>query len=106
MIIGVFGGLLGALFIYINFRVASLRKKYLTDNWKKVHEVVALVLLTATFIYFAPMMLNNDCLPEEHGNIEARFIKYTCSKGEYNPLATFLFNPEGTVIKALLSKDA
>lgn len=82
MIIGILGGLLGALFIYINFRVASYRKKYLTDNWKKVHEVVALVLLTATVIYFAPMMLRNDCLDEDsENNIEARFIRYTCEKG-------------------------
>jgi H+/Cl- antiporter ClcA len=71
MIIGVLGGLLGALFIKVNFLVSSYRKKYFSDKWKKVHEVVGLVLITCTVIYFAPMFLYNDCLDVEEGNIEA-----------------------------------
>ena len=107
MIIGVLGGLLGALFININFRVGKYRKRFFASKWKKVHEVTALVLMTATVIYFAPMLFHNSCLKEDElNNIEVRQIRYTCNKGEYNPLATFLFNPEGTVIKALLSKEA
>lgn len=106
MIIGVLGGLLGALFIKVNHLVGNYRKKYFNESWKRVHEVVGLVLLTGSIVYFAPMLLYNDCLNVEEGNIEARLIKYLCEPGTYNPLATFLFNPEGTVIKALLNKEA
>ncbi len=52
------------------------------------------------------MLLYNDCLDEEASNLDARYIRYTCPPGQYNPLATFLFNPESTVIKALLNKEA
>ena len=57
-----FGGLLGAFFIYTNYSVNKLRKKILTTKWMKVIEVVLLVFFTATVIYYAPMINKNDCL--------------------------------------------
>ena len=42
----------------------------------------------------------------DESGVEAEHIRYLCPEGMYNPMATFLFNPEGTVIKILLSKKA
>ena len=69
----------------------------------KVLEVIGITFLTATVIFFAPMIIKNDCLDSEAGNLEATYINYLCKDKEYNPLATFLFNPEGSVIKAFLN---
>ena len=52
------------------------------------------------------MLLKEDCLLETDKNIETNYIRYKCDKNEFNPLATFLLNPEGTVIKAFLNKEA
>lgn len=106
IILGIMGGLLGALFIYVNYNVNKLRKLHLRTKWHKVIEVIVLVVTTSTFIYYAPMLLRGDCLTEEDKQIEASFIQYKCEKGEYNPLATLLLNTEGTAIKALLNKQA
>jgi H+/Cl- antiporter ClcA len=106
ILLGVLGGLLGALFIYLNGLVNGYRRQYLRTKWQRVLEVVVLVAATSTFIYYAPMILYDDCLPEEDKQIEASFIKYKCKPNEYNPLATLLLNSEGTVIKALLNKTA
>lgn len=100
------GGLLGAFFIYVNYSINKLRKHHLNTKWKKVFEAIFLVAITATVIYFAPMILKNDCLEEEDKQIEADFIKYKCGENQYNPLATLLLNTEGTVIKAFLNKLA
>lgn len=59
------GGLLGALFIYLNGLVNSYRRQFLRTKWQRVLEVVVLVAVTSTFIYYAPMILYDDCLPEE-----------------------------------------
>lgn len=62
LILGMLGGLLGAFFIFVNYSINKLRKKYLKTSWKKVCETLVLVFFTSTVIYFAPMLLNNDCL--------------------------------------------
>ena len=100
------GGLLGALFIFVNYNINRYRQLYLKTKWRKVIEVIVLVALTSTVIYYAPMILKNDCLQEEDKRIEASFIQYKCGADQYNPLATLLFNTEGTTIKAFLNKVA
>ena len=62
IVLGVLGGLLGAFFIYVNYSINKLRKHYLDTKWKKVLESIVLVAITATVIFFAPMILKNDCL--------------------------------------------
>ncbi|CAG8722026.1 5147_t:CDS:2, partial [Acaulospora colombiana] len=49
-LLGVFGGLYGALVIKLNLKVQSYRKKYLKDHW--VTEVAVLAFLTALVGYF------------------------------------------------------
>ena len=74
ILLGIMGGLLGALFIYLNSTINRYRKLYLKTGWEKVIEVVVLVAVTSTFVYYAPMILRNDCLKETDKVIEASFI--------------------------------
>lgn len=67
IMLGVMGGLLGAFFIFVNYTINKYRKKFLITKWQKVLETVTLVALTATVIYFMPMILKDDCLEEEKG---------------------------------------
>lgn len=57
LIMGVFGGILGACFVATNYYMGKLRKKYLTTRTKKILETSAFVLVTATIMYFAPMII-------------------------------------------------
>jgi len=104
--LGIFGGLLGSFFIYVNFELNIIRKKLLTAKWMKVLETVALVALTATVLFFTPRILSKSCMSQDESSVDAEHIQYLCPDGMYNPMATFLFNPEGTVIKNFLSKKA
>ena len=106
IMLGAMGGLLGALFVFVNHKINKYRKKYLVTKWQKVLETVCLTFLTCTFIYYAPMLIKSDCIQQEEGHIEASFIQYKCPNEQYSPLATLLLNPENTVIKALLNKQA
>lgn len=96
------GGLLGAFFIYVNYTVNKMRKHYLDTKLKKVLETVVLVCLSTSIIFYAPMIMRYKCYDSSERTIETTYIRYLCGDGEYNPLATFLFNPENKVIKAFL----
>lgn len=106
VLLGVLGGLLGAFFIFVNYNVNKLRKIHLNTKLRKAGETCVLVFLTATIIYLAPAMLSDKCMVLEEIEIEANYIHYTCPKEFYNPLATFLLNPEGNVIKAFMNQKA
>jgi H+/Cl- antiporter ClcA len=90
----------------MNAEINYFRKVYLDRKWKKVFETVALTTFTALLIFYAPLITSSDCTVEETFQVDSEFIQYTCDKGEYNPLATLLLNPEGNSIKALLNKQA
>ena len=60
LFLGVLGGLLGAFFIFVNYNVNKLRKRYLKTKWHKFAEVVVLIFLTSTVFYFAPII--NECI--------------------------------------------
>lgn len=64
ILLGVLGGLLGAFFIFVNYKIGVYRKTYLRTKWQKVIETTVLVALTSTIIYYAPMLLKEDCLLE------------------------------------------
>jgi chloride channel 7 len=53
LVIGVIGGLLGAIFIRANNRINAIRKRLLNTKSKKVLEALFLTFLTVTFMYMA-----------------------------------------------------
>ena len=72
IILGAFGGVLGAFFIYVNFKISVLRKKYLTTKWKKILETLTLVFLSSTVLFFCPMF--TSCKAEGDNEEHITFI--------------------------------
>jgi chloride channel 7 len=56
------GGLLGALFIFINTKLTVFRIRYIHNRFAKVGEAVLVAMLSAT-ISFLTILLYNDCQP-------------------------------------------
>mmetsp|Transcript_40703 Transcript_40703/g.39306 ORF Transcript_40703/g.39306 Transcript_40703/m.39306 type:complete len:520 (+) Transcript_40703:73-1632(+) len=106
LILGLLGGILGSFFIFVNHNVNKLRDKLVTTRKKKVIETSCLVFLTASIIFLAPLTMRDECYDASEDHLETANIRYLCEEGDYNRLATFLFNPENKVIKALLDKYA
>ena len=57
LVIGVFGGILGAIFVMINFRVNDLRKHLLTKPIHKVIETGFQCFFTSTVFFWAAFAL-------------------------------------------------
>lgn len=57
VIIGTISGLLGALFININFRINALRGAFSTKPWHKLVEAAIFAFASASAFYWFPYML-------------------------------------------------
>ena len=60
VILGIVGGMLGALFISVNFKMAVYRKNLLKSKWIKPVETFAWAFVTATFFYWVPYLRSKD----------------------------------------------
>jgi len=72
-IMGVIGGILGAGFCFVNYTMGKLRKKYLTNDFKKFSETMFYVIATGTLMYFAPLILRHECIPFDKDNKDEEF---------------------------------
>lgn len=96
MVMGVLGGLLGALYNHINSKLAIYRIRYLHHKYSKVLESVIVAIMSAT-VGFLMIYFSNDC--QEYGeNIENYNIQYHCPDGEFSTLGALWFQtPEASV---------
>lgn len=100
IILGGVTGLLGALFIHCSISLGMYRKKYINTPIKRVIEALIFAFVTSSTFYAVVVWRRNICnqIPlTESGETRT----FTCPEGEYNPLATLIFNTEGGTLKQL-----
>ena len=104
IVIGAVCGLLGSFFIFVNINLAMLRKKYIKTNALKLFEAAAFGFLSSSLFFLAVQLRSKECfINENKGGEEEVVVRFNCKEGEYNPLATLLFNTEGGTIRNLLA---
>ncbi|KAI4493606.1 hypothetical protein M0804_001782 [Polistes exclamans] len=96
MIVGIIGGILGALWNHINYKITCFRLKYITQKWLKVIEALAVAIMSATMGFLMIYFLD-DCKPI--GQDPTKFpIQMYCKEGEYSAVAALWFQtPESSV---------
>ncbi|KAG0726682.1 H(+)/Cl(-) exchange transporter 7 [Chionoecetes opilio] len=105
LLMGVMGGLLGALYNFINFKLTALRMRYITKPWQKIAEAV-LVATTTASVAFLMIYGLEDCRkiepkPEEGPN--DRFpIQMFCNDGEESAVAAIWFQTPEKSVRSLL----
>ncbi|KAJ0058160.1 hypothetical protein NL108_008792, partial [Boleophthalmus pectinirostris] len=94
---GAIGGLLGALFNFLNYWLTIFRIRYIHRPCLQVMEAMLVAAVTAT-VSFTMIYFSNDCQPLAPENNEEYPLQLFCSDGEYNAMATAFFNtPERSV---------
>ena len=87
LLIGIFGGLLGAFFIIINNKINLLRQRYFVKKYTNIVEAVVIILLTTTAMYIAVYLVyalssdpdNNEFVCIKIGNQDKSiFRKFLC----------------------------
>lgn len=115
-IIGVIGGLLGALFNQLTLYITKWRRTYLHKKGKrvKIFEACLISLVTSTISFVLPLMRKCSSCPQLETNsgiecprppgTDGNFVNFYCSKdNEYNDLATIFFNTQDDAIRNLFS---
>jgi chloride channel 7 len=101
--LAVVGGLLGALFNSINWRITKFRKKYMR-NWKflRMLECVIVAFFGTTMLFWIPRWFNY-C--EEDIVDDVQYRRYQCPEGQHNPVAELTFLPLDEVIRNFLHSN-
>uniref|UniRef100_A0A6P7FEH3 Chloride channel protein n=1 Tax=Diabrotica virgifera virgifera TaxID=50390 RepID=A0A6P7FEH3_DIAVI len=96
LIMGSLGGLFGALWNHINYKITVFRMRYIRPRWMKVIEACIVAAVSAT-VGFLMMFTINDCKPL--GSDPTRYpTQLYCLDGQYNVLASIWFQtPEASV---------
>lgn len=115
-IIGVIGGLLGALFNQLTLYITSWRRNYLhkKGNRVKIYEVCLISLITSAISFGLPLLRKCSSCPNQDNNpgiecprppgIDGNFVNFFCANDkEYNDLATIFFNTQDDAIRNLFS---
>uniref|UniRef100_A0A7N9ANL0 Chloride channel protein n=1 Tax=Mastacembelus armatus TaxID=205130 RepID=A0A7N9ANL0_9TELE len=91
------GGLLGALFNYLNYWLTIFRIRYVHRPYLQVMEAMLVAAVTAT-VSFTMIYFSTDCQPLDPEHSEEYPLQLFCADGEYNSMATAFFNtPERSV---------
>jgi len=106
-IIGVIGGLLGALFNQLTLYITKWRRTYLHKKGKRVQifEACLISLVTSMISFVLPLLRKCSPCPQLETNsgiecphppgTDGNFVNFYCSKDkEYNDLATIFFNTQ------------
>ncbi|XP_045599780.1 H(+)/Cl(-) exchange transporter 7 isoform X2 [Procambarus clarkii] len=96
LLMGVMGGLLGALFNHINLKLTAFRMRYINKPWQKILEAAVVAFVTAG-VAFLMIYLIHDCRLIDPDTATYP-IQMSCGVGEENAVASIWFQtPEKSV---------
>eukprot|EP01133_Synstelium_polycarpum_P007277 gene7277-8457_t len=111
LIVGVLGGLTGALFTLINVRVMKMRRTYINKiKSARILEVFAISAAGTCLQFFLPLLfsckplpliLNDEGMPSTAEELGLR--QFTCEPGYFNDMASLIFHANEEAITNLLS---
>ncbi|KVI01687.1 chloride channel protein CLC-d [Cynara cardunculus var. scolymus] len=113
-IIGVIGGLLGALFNQLTLYITYWRRNYLhkKGNRVKIIEACLISVITSVISFGLPLFRKCSACPDSDVTSECprppgmygNYVNFYCTKdNEYNDLATIFFNTQDDAIRNLFS---
>uniref|UniRef100_A0A671X739 Chloride channel protein n=1 Tax=Sparus aurata TaxID=8175 RepID=A0A671X739_SPAAU len=117
VLMGVVGGLLGALFNCMNRKLAKYRIRHIHPKAKFIRVLESLLVsMVTTVVIFAASILLGECRdlssPTTHNttlsgseDINSTIRRFFCTNKTYNDMATLFFNPQEAAIHQLFHQD-
>jgi chloride channel 7 len=104
-LLGVFGGLCGALFCAVNVRISHWRRDFYRRRQPlRIVEALLVALLTAGVSFWLPAFFPCRDVPRDDN--AASYRRYTCAAGQFNDMATTIFATSELAIKSFFHTTA
>lgn len=107
-LIGVVGGIIGALLPLINKQLTLFRYKHFTRPVPRILEAIGICAITAIIRLVIPHIAD-DCreMDADLQNVVGSatlgdYAQFTCPEGQFSPWASLIYNPSDTVVRGLL----
>lgn len=106
IVLGVFGGLLGAFFTWFNIKVVLWRRRVINKKaYVRVLECLLISVVASTLQYTLPFAFGCRDKTKDDEDDE-KLIQHHCAEGQYNELASLFFTSNDLAIKNLFSTQA
>ncbi|VDO95229.1 unnamed protein product [Soboliphyme baturini] len=100
--IGAIGGLSGALFNHISYKLTIFRMQYMRRAWQKVFDAMLIASVSA-LVGFGAIFLIDDCQPLKFDHNSSVLW---CADGYYSAVAELYFQTPEETVKALFQNSA
>jgi chloride channel 7 len=98
ILMGLFGGLIGALFNHTNIQLTKFRNVYLKRKLTTIMECLLVAAMTAIVGFLLSFYLSNDCQPIGRDLVSKYPVQLFCNDGQYNAMSGLFFQtPEKSV---------
>jgi len=107
ILLGVFGGLLGALFVHGNLILTRWRARYVCTPWARMLEVLVICTLTSVASFGASYFFK-ECTDHLHAPADVPLTSFTyfCPEGKYNAMASIFFTSQERAIRMLFHSQS
>ena len=105
LLVGVVGGLMGALFNQINLYITRARMRWVpvVSKHRRFAEVIVVSMVTSIALFVLAFYVNHcKAIPSDPATLYLEdFVKVGCPKGSFNDMATIAFTTQEAAIKML-----
>ncbi|CAL1266187.1 unnamed protein product [Larinioides sclopetarius] len=99
MIMGVIGGLLGALYNHLNYILTVFRMRYVKHPVARIVEAVMVSCVGVTIAYLTTFI--HDCCPYESSNVKYP-VQLNCENGQFSTFWSIWFQTPESCLRSLL----
>jgi chloride channel 7 len=109
ILVGILGGLLGALFNQVFAKMTQFRMRYIRRPLLRFMEALCIAIITSACSFFLSYFVHNcrrlEASKSVFESIDIRHFQFFCPNGYYNDMATVFYTTEELAIKRLLHSE-
>ncbi|CAF4115421.1 unnamed protein product [Adineta steineri] len=106
ILMGVMGGVFGALFNELNLRLTKFRHHYINRHWVLIIEVLLVAATTVVIAFVLIFTTMNECRPiKTQVELNSPTIQLFCPDGQYNTMATIVFSTPENAVRNLFHSE-
>lgn len=101
ILMGSLGGLIGALFNYLNIKLTKFRNRYVENKLLNILECLLVASTSAVIGFLLSFFVNKDCQPIGRDLVSKYPVQLFCDDGQYNAMSGLFFQTPENSLRSL-----